>query len=146
MTGLRFGHDRTHECSRRAQGYPREARAVVRWGAGSSGHSRAEAVLHLDNAGAALPPRQVTEAVMGRLQREAAVGGYEAAANAAEQIAHTHDAIARLLRCAPDEGALTESANRAWDMAFYGVRLRAGDRVLCTANGGDGFAPGCSAP
>jgi cysteine desulfurase / selenocysteine lyase len=90
----------------------------------------AEAVAHLDNAGAALPPRQVTEAVMGHLQREAAVGGYEAAADAAEQLAHTYDAIARLLGCAPAEVALAENATRAWDMAFYGFPFRAGDRVL----------------
>jgi cysteine desulfurase / selenocysteine lyase len=90
----------------------------------------AAAVAHLDNAGAALPPRQVTEAVMAHLRLEAAVGGYEAASEAAEQIAHTYDAVARLLGCAADEVALTDNATRAWDMAFYGVPLQAGDRVL----------------
>lgn len=88
------------------------------------------AVVHLNNAGCALPPRPVHEAVVRHLELEARIGGYEAEAAAADQLAGTYNAVARLLGCEADEVALVESATRAWDMAFYGLGLEPGDRVL----------------
>ena len=87
-------------------------------------------VAHLNNAGAALPPTQVTDAVIAHLHREAQIGGYEAAAEAHDQVEHTYDAIARLIGCQPNEIAIMDNATRAWDMAFYGLTFAPGDRIL----------------
>lgn len=92
-----------------------------------------ETVVHLNNAGAALMPEPVLSTMVGHLEREAMIGGYEAAAEAHDRVEHTYDAIARLLGCAPDEVAVVENATRAWDMAFYSFRFEAGDRILSSA-------------
>ncbi len=87
-------------------------------------------VAHCNNAGAALPPSVVTDTVIGHLQREATIGGYEAAAEASARTQAVYASVAQLLGADPHEIALVENATRAWDMAVYGYPFRAGDRVL----------------
>jgi cysteine desulfurase/selenocysteine lyase len=87
-------------------------------------------VVHLNNAGAALPPAVVTTTMIDYLHLEARMGGYEAAAFADDRIEHTYDAVASLLGCDRTEVAMVENASRAWDMAFYAFPFAAGDRIL----------------
>ncbi len=87
-------------------------------------------VAHFNNAGAALPPQPVIDAVAGHLALEARIGGYEAAARNAAAVERTYDAVAALLNCGRDEVALVESATVAWDAAFAALAFGPGDRIL----------------
>lgn len=87
-------------------------------------------VVHLNNAGAALQPAVVTDAVIDHLRLEERIGGYEAEDAAAPKVERTYAAIAELVGATPAEIALTDSATRAWDLALYALPLRAGDRIL----------------
>ena len=87
-------------------------------------------MVHFNNAGAALPPAAVTKAVIDHLRLESEIGGYEAATRARSRIESCYGSVARLLNCEPDEIAVVENATRAWDMAFYAMEFRPGDRIL----------------
>jgi cysteine desulfurase / selenocysteine lyase len=92
-----------------------------------------ERLVHFNNAGMALMPDPVVSRMVSHLQREAAIGGYEAAEEAHAEVEHVYDAIARLLNCGSHEVAIVENATRAWDMAFYAFDFRPGDRILSSA-------------
>lgn len=89
-----------------------------------------EQVVHLNNAGAALPPRCVTDTVVAHLRSEALIGGYEAAEAAAPRLAQVKESIATLLNATAADIAVTDSASRAWQAVFYAIPFRPGDRIL----------------
>jgi len=90
-------------------------------------------VIHLNNAGAALMPRPVIKALVDHIELESRIGGYEAAERESARIEHAYDALARLLNCGRDEIAVVENATRAWDIGFYALSFRPGDRILTAA-------------
>lgn len=99
-----------------------------------------EQVLHFNNAGASLMPRPVLEAVTGHLRLEAQLGGYEAAELEAEAVERVYDAAGALLGCRREEIAFVENATRAWDMVFYAIPFKPGDRILtCVAEYGSNY-------
>jgi cysteine desulfurase/selenocysteine lyase len=87
-------------------------------------------VLHFNNAGAALMPKPVLRATLDHLRLETAIGGYEAADYAEGAISRVYDAAAALVGCHRDEIAVVEHATRAWDLAFYAIPFKPGDRIL----------------
>lgn len=93
-----------------------------------------ESLIHLNNAGASLMPKPVHQAVLDHLDLEFNIGGYEAHAQATSKIEAFYAEFARLLNASPDEIAYVENATRAWDMAFYGLPLHDGDRILTHAS------------
>lgn len=87
-------------------------------------------VIHLGNAGSALPPQVVVETVIAHLRREAEIGGYEAAAEAEARHEAVYDSAARLINAHREEIALVDNATRAFDLAFHAMPLEDGDRIL----------------
>jgi len=75
-------------------------------------------------------PAPVYQAVLNHLDLEFNIGGYEAHAQAMSQMDAFYEQFALLLNAHTDEIAYVENATRAWDMAFYGLPLQDGDRIL----------------
>lgn len=93
-----------------------------------------ENVLHFNNAGASLMPVPVFKALQRVLHDENTVGGYEAERRAQDDIQAFYTEFAALLNAEAEEIAFVENATRAWDMAFYGLHLKPGDRVITHAS------------
>lgn len=89
-----------------------------------------ENVLHFNNAGAALMPKPVIDAILGHLRLETEIGGYEAADQAVKSISRFYGAAAELIGAETGEIAFIENATRAWDMAFYSLQFKPGDKIL----------------
>jgi selenocysteine lyase/cysteine desulfurase len=87
-------------------------------------------VIHLDHAGASLPPRVVLDAQVGHVMTEATTGGYAAAAAALDRRDAVYDSIGRLIGAQPHEIARMEHATAAWNAAFWAVPMARGQRIV----------------
>jgi selenocysteine lyase/cysteine desulfurase len=89
-----------------------------------------ERVTHLNNAGAGLPPRQVTDRVVEHLRLEEEVGGYEAADRVRAEWADGRSALAELVGGTDRNLAVVESTTAGFHKVLATVPLRRGDRIL----------------
>ncbi|MGA9279422.1 aminotransferase class V-fold PLP-dependent enzyme [Ilumatobacter sp.] len=87
-------------------------------------------LIHLNHAGSSLPPQRVLDIQIAHLRREAAIGGYEAAAEAADRSAAVYDSIAALIGSRPSEIARMEHATAAWNAAFWSIPMERGQRIV----------------
>ncbi|WP_420365456.1 aminotransferase class V-fold PLP-dependent enzyme [Curtobacterium sp. L3-7] len=85
---------------------------------------------YFNAAGAGLVSDGVLEAVVAHLRREQRVGGYEAANEAADDVAAVYTSAAALLGARADEIALFDSATSGLRGVFDALRLGAGDTVI----------------
>ncbi len=89
-------------------------------------------VIHLNNAGSSLMPQPVIDAIHRYLDHEIGYGGYETQRAFVAELEGVYDTIAELINADSSEIAVSDSATRAWDMAFYSMRFDEGDRILTT--------------
>lgn len=103
-------------------------------GCGAHGRGR----IHLNNAGAALMPRPVIDAIRGHLDLEAEIGGYEAEDAAADAIRESYVSLSRLLGVpraeAPKNIAIVENATVAVAQALSAFDFQPGDVLVTTHN------------
>lgn len=90
--------------------------------------------VHLNNAGAALPPSAVIEAVRAHFELECTLGGYEAADARADAISDAYRAIGALVGAPPRNIALADSATAAYTQALTSIPFERGDLIFTTRN------------
>ena len=86
--------------------------------------------LHLNNAGAALMPRAVVEAITGHLALEQEIGGYEAADRAADRIADVYRRVGALVGAPARNIAIVQHATMAFTQAMAAFDFGPGDRIV----------------
>jgi selenocysteine lyase/cysteine desulfurase len=85
---------------------------------------------YMHNAGAALMPKPVVNAIKDHVVLVAEIGGYAAARREHDRCEAVYASVARLMNAKPEEIALVENATVGWQMAFYSLNFAPGDRIL----------------
>lgn len=91
-----------------------------------------EGVVHFNNAGASLPPRCVTDTVVGYLRSEELRGSSELAAERHADLEGAHDSVARLIGGQASEIAFLDTSTRAWQSAVHAMPWKRGDAIVTT--------------
>ena len=89
-------------------------------------------LIHFNNAGSSLMPSPVVDYLINFLRLEEEIGGYESVERETAALDNFYVSAGKLINCDPSEIAYAENATRAWDMAFYGLTFKPGDRILTT--------------
>ncbi|HEY4217172.1 MAG TPA: aminotransferase class V-fold PLP-dependent enzyme [Gemmatimonadaceae bacterium] len=85
---------------------------------------------HLNNAGASLMPQPVIDAITGHLQREAEVGGYEAADERAADIDAGYGLLGKLIGADARNIAVTANATAGFVQALSSFDFAPGDTIV----------------
>jgi selenocysteine lyase/cysteine desulfurase len=90
--------------------------------------------IHLNNASASLMPRPVLDAIVGHLNREANVGGYESADDSEAAFHEAYVNISKLLGAKPRNVAIVENSTVAFFQALSAFDFKPGDVIVTTRN------------
>ena len=99
---------------------PADSPEIARWRADTPGSER---VIHLNNAGAALQPAAVRDAVLRHLELEQEMGGYEAAEARMDAIRDAYEAVGRLIGASERNVAMQQNSTVAFAQAFAAFDL-----------------------
>ena len=95
-------------------------------------------LIHLNNAGSALPSTHTLSTQVDYLIRESQIGGYEAFTEYADDLHAVHAQVGALVNCPSEQVALVESATVGWDRALQAIAhddpLEPGDRILVASS------------
>jgi selenocysteine lyase/cysteine desulfurase len=103
------------------------ARDLLRWRRDTPGCS---GVVHLNNAGAALVPKAVAEAIAAHLDLESEIGGYEAAEARRDEVRASYAALGRVLGARAENLALVQNSTVAFAQAISAFDLGPDDSIL----------------
>jgi selenocysteine lyase/cysteine desulfurase len=102
---------------------------LARWRAETPGVASRR---HLNNAGAALMPQPVIDAMLEHIALETRIGGYEAEAERADAISAAYATVGALVGAAARNIAFVENATVAVAQALSAFDFRAGDAIVTT--------------
>jgi selenocysteine lyase/cysteine desulfurase len=85
---------------------------------------------HLNNAGAALMPACVIQAIEDHVRLESRIGGYEAADERAAETDKAYAALASLVKTAPRNIAIAPSSTAAFIQALSSIDFQPGDVIV----------------